>query len=90
MIAAAELPFLGVLGMPVAAAATLACIPSYRVSARVNAVASLITLISAASFLSIRPEPGTLLFIDDFLRGKPAGKVRTSSVDCADHATATS
>ena len=65
MIATAELPFLGVLGMPVAAAAMLACIPSYRVSARVNAVASLITLISAASFLSIRPEPGTLLFIDD-------------------------
>jgi hydrogenase-4 component F len=65
VIASAELPFLGVLGMPVVAAATLACIPSYRISARVNAVASLITLIGAASFLAIKPEPGTLLFIDD-------------------------
>ena len=53
------------LGVPVIAAATLACISSYRISARINATASFVTLISAASFLVIRPEGGTLLFIDD-------------------------
>ncbi len=53
------------LGVPVIAAATLACISSYRISARINATASLITLISAASFLVVRPEGGALLFIDD-------------------------
>ena len=47
------------------AAATLACISSYRISARINATASFVTLISTASFLVIRPEGGTLLFIDD-------------------------
>ena len=47
------------------AAATLACIANYRVSARINAVASFATLLGAASFLAIRPPIGTLLFIDD-------------------------
>ncbi len=47
------------------AAATLACIANYRVSARINAVASFATLLGAASFLAIRPPVGTLLFIDD-------------------------
>ncbi len=65
MITASAWPFVGVLGAPVIAAATLACIASYRVSARINAAASLLTLIGAASFLTIRPEVGTLLFIDD-------------------------
>jgi hydrogenase-4 component F len=65
VIAATDLPFVAVLGTPVIAAATLACISSYRISAAVNAVASLITLIAAASFLAVRPETGTLLFIDD-------------------------
>jgi len=49
----------------VIAAATLACIANYRVSARINAVASFATLLGAASFLAIRPPIGTLLFIDD-------------------------
>lgn len=65
MIAVTDLPFVGVLGVPVVAAATLATISSYRLSAAVNSIASLITLIAAASFLAIKPEPGTLLFIDD-------------------------
>ncbi|HTK97505.1 MAG TPA: hydrogenase 4 subunit F [Pseudomonadales bacterium] len=56
---------MGVLGIPVIAAATLACIANYRVSARINAVASFATLLGAASFLAIRPPIGTLLFIDD-------------------------
>jgi hydrogenase-4 component F len=65
VIAASQLPYVGVLGMPLLAAAALAWIANYRIAARLNAFASLATLIGAASFLAIRPAPGTLLFIDD-------------------------
>ena len=65
MIAASQLPYVGVLGMPLLAAAVLAWIANYRIAARLNAFASLATLIGATSFLAIRPAPGTLLFIDD-------------------------
>jgi len=65
MIGAAQLPFLGVLGVPVVAGAILACISDYRRSARINTAASLLTLLGAVAFIAVRPEPGTLLFIDD-------------------------
>jgi len=65
VIAASQLPYVGVLGMPLLAAAVLAWIANYRIAARLNAFASLATLIGATSFLAIRPAPGTLLFIDD-------------------------
>ena len=61
----ALVPYLGVLGVPIAAAAILACIANYRISARINTVACLITLIGAASFLFVKPDSSTLLFIDD-------------------------
>ncbi len=61
----ALMPYFGVLGVPIVAAALLACVPSYRISARINAIASLITLFGAVSFLMVKPVPGTLLFIDD-------------------------
>jgi len=58
-------PYLGVLGVPLIAAAILVAIPGYRLSARINAIASLFTLAGALSFLFQKPLPGTLLFIDD-------------------------
>ncbi|HET6472103.1 MAG TPA: hydrogenase 4 subunit F [Pseudomonadales bacterium] len=58
-------PFVGVLGAPLVAAAALAAIRSYRVSATVNAIASFVTLLGAFAFLAIKPAPGALLFIDD-------------------------
>jgi hydrogenase-4 component F len=64
-MAGAWMPYFGVLGTPLIAAAVLALIPGYRLSARVNAIAALLTLLGAASFLLEKPEPGTLLFIDD-------------------------
>ncbi|MFH1159019.1 MAG: hydrogenase 4 subunit F [Pseudomonadota bacterium] len=54
-----------VLLVPCFGAALLALIPSYRLSARVNALASLITLASAATFFFVRPEPGPFLIVDD-------------------------
>jgi hydrogenase-4 component F len=61
----AFMPYAGVLGVPIVAAAILACIPSYRISAQINSIASLMTLLGAASFLIAKPAPSTLLFIDD-------------------------
>ncbi len=46
-------PFLGVLGTPLIAAAILALVPNYRASAAINALASLLTLIGAVTFLCI-------------------------------------
>jgi len=65
MIGAAQMPFLGVLGVPVVAGAILAFVSDYRRSARINTAASLLTLLGAVAFIAVRPEPGTLLFIDD-------------------------
>ena len=59
------LPFVGVLGAPLVAAAALAAIRGYRLSAAVNAVASFVTLLAAFAFLAMKPAPGPLLFIDD-------------------------
>ena len=61
----ADLPYFGVLGVPLVAAATLAGISGYRTSARLNAVAAFLTLIGAVSLFFVRPDPGVLLFVDD-------------------------
>src|SRR5262249_4957651 len=58
-------PYIGVLGVPVLAAAVLAFVTRYRASAAINALASLLTLLGAASFLVDKPAAGALLFIDD-------------------------
>jgi hydrogenase-4 component F len=58
-------PYLGILGVPLVAAALLAVIRNYRVASRVNAVMSLLTLLGALSFLFGKPAPGSLVFIDD-------------------------
>ena len=54
-----------VLVIPAAAAALLALLPGYWLSARLNVLASLATLLAALSLLVDRPQPGSYLFVDD-------------------------
>lgn len=55
-----------VLVIPLAAAALLALLPGYRMTARLNVFASLLTLLAALSlFLTTRPAPGQYLLVDD-------------------------
>jgi len=55
-----------VLMIPAIAAGVFAVLPGYRLTSRLNVVASLLTLLAAASlFFLARPEPGSYLFIDD-------------------------
>ena len=55
----------GVLAIPAIAAALLAMLPGYRASARINIVATALTLICALSLFVRRPEPGVYLLVDD-------------------------
>jgi hydrogenase-4 component F len=54
-----------VLAAPLAGAAVLALLADYRLSARLNMMASLISLLGAVSLLWQRPAPGPWLFVDD-------------------------
>jgi len=54
-----------VLLIPLIAVLVLALLPGYRVTSLLNVLASLLTLLSAASLFFVRPEPGPLLFVDD-------------------------
>jgi hydrogenase-4 component F len=54
-----------VLLIPAAAAALLVVLPGYWLSARLNVLASFLTLLSALSLLIERPPVGTHLFVDD-------------------------
>jgi hydrogenase-4 component F len=55
-----------VLIVPVVAAALLTLLPGYKITARLNVLASLLTLLAALSLLvSERPEPGQYLVVDD-------------------------
>ena len=55
-----------VLVIPIAAAAVLALLPGYRLTARLNVIASGLTFFaSAALFVLARPRPGAYLFLDD-------------------------
>jgi hydrogenase-4 component F len=59
-------PVAAVLLIPVGAAALLALLPGYRVTARINLLAAFLTLLCALSLLIFEPRtPGTYLFIDD-------------------------
>ncbi|GGG18448.1 oxidoreductase [Caldovatus sediminis] len=58
-------PEAAVLLVPLAAAALLALLPGYRLSARINVVASALSLLAAAQLLFHRPGAGALLFVDD-------------------------
>ena len=55
-----------VLLIPIGAAGLLALLPGYRMTARLNVLASLLTLLAALSLLvTARPPPGHYLLIDD-------------------------
>lgn len=55
-----------VLVIPIAAAVFLALLPGYRMTARLNVLASLLTLLAALSlFVTVRPAPGQYLLVDD-------------------------
>ena len=54
-----------VLGIPIAAAAILAILPGYWLSARLNVVAALLTFLAALSFFLERPAVGSYFHIDD-------------------------
>jgi len=55
----------GVLGIPAFAAALLAALPNYRVTARLNVAATTLTLICALSLFFTKPQPGAYLLVDD-------------------------
>jgi hydrogenase-4 component F len=54
-----------ILVIPLIAAGMLALSPGYRLSARFNVAASLLTLVAALLLLFERPPPGEYLFVDD-------------------------
>ena len=55
-----------VLAVPALSAGLLALLPGYRMTARLNVLASLVTFAAAASLLVVpRPAPGDYLLIDD-------------------------
>jgi len=56
---------IGVLAIPLAAAAILALLPSYKVSARLNIFASGLSFLSALVLIEQRPQPNDFLFVDD-------------------------
>ena len=59
-------PVSGVLLVPLCAAAVLALLPGYRLTARLNVVACLLTMLAAFSlFFTGRPPAGAYLFVDD-------------------------
>ncbi len=54
-----------VLLVPLAAAAVLALLPAYRLGARLNVLAALLTFLAALSLFVSRPPPGRYLLVDD-------------------------
>ena len=54
-----------VLVIPAVSALLLALLPGYSVAARLNVLASFLTLLAALSLFWRRPEPGLLLHVDD-------------------------
>jgi hydrogenase-4 component F len=55
----------GVLLIPAAAAALLAALPGYRLTARLNVVATLATFLTALSLFVVQPVSGSYLLVDD-------------------------
>jgi hydrogenase-4 component F len=54
-----------ILAVPAATAAVLAFMPDYRMSARLNVVSSLVTLLAAISLFVRAPAPGPYILVDD-------------------------
>ncbi len=58
-------PVTAILVIPAASAVLLALLPGYRLTARLNVLASFLTFLAALSLLVERPAPGGYLFVDD-------------------------
>jgi hydrogenase-4 component F len=59
-------PVAAILMIPLVSAALLAMLPGYRLTARLNVLASFMTLAAALSLLVVeRPAPGTYVLVDD-------------------------
>ena len=58
-------PLIFVLAIPAGAAALLALLPGYRVSSRINVLASFATLLAALSLFVQHPEPDSYFLVDD-------------------------
>ena len=54
-----------ILVIPAGAAVLLVALPGYRITARLNVLASLLTFLAALSLFFRRPEPGSYLLVDD-------------------------
>jgi hydrogenase-4 component F len=54
-----------ILALPVATAALLATLPSYRLSAALNVGSALVTFLAAVSLLAAAPEPNAYILVDD-------------------------
>ena len=65
MNALASFALVAVLAIPAAAAAILALVPDYRLTARLNIAASLLTFLTALTLFAARPEPGPFLLVDE-------------------------
>ena len=65
MNAIGSFALVAILAVPAAAAAILALLPGYRVTARLNIAASLFTFVIALALFTARPEPGRYLIVDD-------------------------
>jgi hydrogenase-4 component F len=55
----------GVLLIPAVAAAVLAVLPGYRMTARLNVAAALLTFLTAVSLFFVQPKSGNYLLVDD-------------------------
>jgi hydrogenase-4 component F len=64
MIAPSEI-IMAVLGVPAVAAALLAVLPGYQLTARLNVLACLVTFLAACSLFFGRPQPGPYILVDD-------------------------
>jgi hydrogenase-4 component F len=58
-------PLIFVLVIPAAAAAILALLPGYRLSSRINVLASLLTFLAAMSLFFRRPDTNSYFLVDD-------------------------
>ena len=58
-------PVIAILVIPGIAAVLLALLPGYKLTARLNVLATFLTFLAALSLLVARPAPGTYLFVDD-------------------------
>ncbi|HUS95226.1 MAG TPA: hydrogenase 4 subunit F, partial [Hyphomicrobiaceae bacterium] len=66
MIALPFQPAAAILVIPAVAAAILTMVPNYRAAARLNVLASFLTMLAALLFfVTERPEVGRYLFVDD-------------------------